>query len=195
MYTRDFLFYFNKTTADWQDFPPREELRAYITLKPEQIDGYFRIFVDLCDYLYAAGVDFTAKAASRLGFLERVDNMVFYIAGYNQLMAEAAIKQFLRVKNIGVGHVPLARPSDQEGLSWANEPDDRQVKIWQEISGSSKQVSYMMFEAIQVVPHLLARISNAHALTGNIQQKRVFSEEADRTKSVLTKISRPTDTW
>lgn len=187
-YSRDHLFYFNKSKTHWEN-PGEPEVRAFLTLSPEQGDQIQRHFVDLSNELYNAGVDFTGKATSPYGFESRTDDIVFYISSPDQPKAAEIIKRYLTEKGVGEGHVMAAVPSPQEGLSWAMEPDDAQNQIWREISGSSEKVSFNSFVGAMAMPGYLERLADAHERIGDVEQADVFRTEAKRIKDIIARHS------
>jgi|GEM_PF-2611577 len=182
--SRDHLFYFNKSRSQWKN-PKEKEVRAYLTLKPSEISSVQRHFVDLCNKLLEADIDFSAKAASPNGLQKRTDNMVLYIAVPDQARAGQLIKEFLTERNIGDGHVLAAIPSPQDGLSWALEPDERQNQIWQAVSGSSEKCSYNGYIASMVAPAFLRKLASTHRKRGNIEDARRFEDEAIRIEGIV----------
>jgi hypothetical protein len=55
--SRDHLFYFSKSSSERKSNDV-EEVRAYITLNPKDVENIQGNFVDLCQELYDAGIDF-----------------------------------------------------------------------------------------------------------------------------------------
>lgn len=186
MFSKDHLFYFNKSKTHWKN-PNDTEVRAYVTLSPSEIDTIQRDFTDLATQMYDLGIDFTAKASSPYGLQRRTDNMVFYIAMSDQAQASETIKKFLTERGIGQGHVAAATPSPQEGLSWAMEPDQTQNRIWHEVSGSSKDTSFNMVVATMAMPTYLDRLAEAQARKGNQDAADKYKAEGQRVKEIIAK--------
>ncbi len=182
--SRDHLFSLNKSGAEWKN-PKEQQVRAYLTFPSSEIATVQRHFVDLCKKLYDEGVDFNAKAASPNGFQKRTDNVVLYIAASDQERAGQLIKEFLKERNIGEGHVLAAIPSPQEGLSWALEPDEQQNQVWQAVSGSSEQCSYNGYVAAMIAPTFIRRLATAHRKKGNTTDARRFEMEAERLDAIV----------
>lgn len=181
---RDHLFYFNKTSKEYKN-PQAQEIRAYLTINPAEAKNIQRHFVDLCTKLYEAGIDFTGKAASPAGLENRTDNMVLYITKSDQEKASQMIKDFLQERKIGNGYVDAATPSPQEGLSWALEPATKDVKLWQNVSGSSEGASFNAVVATKVAPMYLRRLAEAHLRLGNQNEANIFNAEADRVENLI----------
>ena len=188
MYTKDHLFYFDKTGKEWKKQNP-PLVRGYVTLNPNQNHLIQRHFADLSNELYKNGIDFRAKAASPSGMLKRTDNMVFYIADYDQEKAGNVMKSFLSTRGIGQGHVSAAISSPQEGLSWAAEPSERDQRMWQEISGSTNPASYNIVVATKAMPDYLLKVGNAHERKGDSTTAKKFYDEASRTKEIIKNYS------
>jgi hypothetical protein len=183
--SRGHLFYFNKSSIEWKN-PHEQQVRAYLTLKTDEIKNVQRYFVDLSKKLYDEGIDFSAKAASPNGMEKRTDNVVLYISASDQAKAGKIIKEFLSERKIGQGNVDAAIPSpDQEGLSWALEPTEQDVKLWQDVSGSSERVSYNGLVAVKAAPAYLRRIAEIHLKSGNQNEAAIFSAEADRVEDLI----------
>lgn len=184
--SRDFLFYFNKSKAKYKR--NEDEIRAYITLSPEERTHIHDHFTELVMRLYDAGIDFSAKAASLFGVTMRTDNMVFYISVSDQQQAHQIIKDYLNEKNIGRGHVLAAFRSLEDGLSWAMQPSQEQHKIWREATGSSREASYNSYVAVRVMPAYLRKIADAHDAKGNHDEANLFRDEAGRLEGVIAKF-------
>lgn len=183
--SRDHLFYFSKTTKEWKN-PDAKQVRAYLTIDPAEIGNTQKHFVDLCTKLYESGVDFTAKAASPNGLEKRTDNMVFYLAEADKPKAEQIIRDFLEESGIGKGNVYAAEEdSEQEGLSWAPEPDQKDTELWQKTSGSSERASYNVVVAAKVIPRYLRRLAEVHSKIGDNKSAETFNREADRVESLI----------
>ncbi|MCK9393572.1 MAG: T3SS effector HopA1 family protein [Candidatus Paceibacterota bacterium] len=182
--SRDHLFYFSKTANEWKD-AQEQQVRAYITIDPEERENIQRHFVDLCKKLYDEGIDFSGKAASPNGLEKRTDNIVLYISLSDQAKASELIKDFLDDQGIGNGHVYAAIPSPKNGLSWALEPSEKDIKIWQEVSGSSEPGSYNAVVAAKIAPMFLRRISEAHQKLGNQNEADAFNSEAERIEKII----------
>jgi len=180
--TRDHLFYFSKTTKMWKN-PHEQQVRAYVTVNPAEVRNIQRHFVDLCVKLYEAGIDFTAKATSPNGLEKRTDNLVLYISASDQEKAGQLIKKFLGQRKIGQGHVAAAIPSPEDGLSWALEPSQSDIKLWQNVSGSTERASYNAVVAVKVLPKYLRRLAEAHIKIGNKNEAGIFLAEADRVEA------------
>lgn len=184
--SRGHLFYFNKTTAEWKN-PNEQQVRAYITTGPEERDIIQRHFVDLCKKLYDAGIDFMGKASGPNGLEKRTDNIVLYITASDQAKAGELIKEFLQERGIGQGHVSAAIPSPEDGLSWAPEPSEQDVKLWQEVSGSSERASFNTVIATKVAPMFMRRVAEAHQKLGNQTEAEAFNTEAARIEEIMKK--------
>lgn len=183
----DHLFYFNKSRIHWRN-PKESIVRAYITLAPQEINKIQNIFVDLCLQLYDAGIDFSAKCSSPNGLIKRTDNIVLYISNSDQSKASQILKNFLKERRIGKGHVMAATPDPQDGLSWAYEPNEQQQKIWQEVSGSSQRTSFNTFVATMAVARYLERLALAHLKLGNVAVSNIYQQEAKRVRSIINTI-------
>ncbi len=166
--------------------PDSPRLRAYITLSLDDIDQVADHFIDLSNTLYNAGVNFSGKVDSPAGAAERTENMVFYINDADQPKAAEIIRNFLSTNRIGEGHVLAAIPSKQEGLSWAFEPGQAEVKLYQEITGSIKNAaSFNQFASAMTIPTYLTRLANAHATNGNTLEAETFRKEAERVRTLI----------
>jgi serine/threonine protein phosphatase PrpC len=170
------LFYFNKATQNYDPpYNPNEGItHAYITLDPTNKDIVAKNFVDLCETLYDAGINFSAKATSPYGTIKRDDNIVIYIRDSDKENAAHLIRSFLTERSIATGHVRAANPDAQDGLSWAPEPTPREVKIFQEITGSTTQGSFNAIVASRLMPYYLASLA------------RQYREIAQREKATLS---------
>lgn len=182
--SQDFLFYFGKSSANYKN-KGEPEVRAYLTLKPEEAVKNQEHFVELAMRLYDAGVDFSAKAGSVFGVRQRTDNMVFYISASDQPKASQIIKDFLQEKSIGQGRMLAALPSPQEGLSWAMQPNPEQMELWKKISGSSVDASYNVLVAVRAMPDYLDRLVEAHKKKGDLATAQIYEQEAQRLRSIL----------
>mgnify|MGYP000894175665 CR=1 FL=1 len=182
--SQEFLFYFGKSGANYKN-KSEPEVRAYLTLKPEEAIKNQQHFVELAMRLYDAGVDFSAKAGSVFGVRKRTDNMVFYISASDQPKASQIIKDFLQEKSIGQGHMLAALPSPQEGLSWAMQPNSEQMELWKKISGSSVDASYNVLVAVRAMPDYLDRLVEAHKKKGDIATAQIYEQEAQRLRTIL----------
>jgi hypothetical protein len=188
MASHPFLFYFNKSKSRYKDVQT-PEVRAYITLKPQEREQIHRYFVELTTQLYDGGVDFYAKAASLFGVSSRTDNMIFYISGPDLELAEEIIKKFLREKGIGQGHVVAASHSKQEGLSWADEVTPQESAVWKKVAGSTQPASYNILMATMAIPDYLDRIAAAHLKKDDRENARVFANEAARVRQEIQAIA------
>ena len=186
--SKDHLFYFNKSTSHWKN-PLHIIDRAYITLSPQDIESIHQHFVDLCLQMYDAGIDFAAKCVSPNGLIKRLDNMVFYISAGDQPKASELIKIFLQERKLGEGHIDAATPSPQDGLSWAYEPNDKQRKIWREVSGSSRKASFNSLVATMAMPTYLERLAQAHERKGNREATETYRDEANRVKTIIEQLN------
>jgi len=182
--SKDFLFYFDKSKTHYKS-KQDVEVRAYITIKPQEKEKIQQHFVELCMELYDAGIDFSAKAASVFGVSQRADNMVLYINAPDQPKAADIIKKFLKQKSIGEGHILAGIPSDQEGLSWAMEPTKAQTELWKKISGATTEASYNVFVASLAAPAYLDRLAAAHRKKGDIASAQEFEKEAVRIRALI----------
>lgn len=182
--TRDHLFYFSKSTKKWKN-PHEQQVRAYVTINPTEVKNIQRHFIDVCVKLYEAGIDFTAKATSPNGLEKRTDNVVLYISASDQERAGQLIKEFLGQRKIGQGHVAAAIPSPEDGLSWALEPSQSDIKLWQNVSGSTERASYNAVVAVKVAPKFLRRLAEAHIKIGNKNEANLFLAEADRVETLI----------
>ncbi len=185
IHTKEFMYYFNKSKTHWKH-SGEPEVRAYLTLDPKDAPAVQKHFVDLASILYDEGIDFSGKSAGALGMDKRTDNMVFYIAGSDQVRASELIKKFMTEKGLGQGHVMAAIPSPQDGLSWAGEPDKTQEKIWQKVSGSSQKASFNSYIASMVLPTYMDRLAAAHEKKGDYQSASQFRQEATRVRKVIS---------
>jgi hypothetical protein len=186
--TSDHSMYFSKSHAHWKN-RKSQEIRAYITLSPDQTKDLYKNFTDLMTTLYDAKIDFTAKCASPLGAKNRTDNVVIYIAKADQAKASATIKEFLDNKKLGSGHVKAAVSSPRDGLSWASEPSEKQHKLWSDVSGSSGRASFNSYVAAMAIPTYLDRLAVAHLRKGNKKAADVYSQEAQRVRTTIGKTT------
>ncbi|MDD4409569.1 MAG: T3SS effector HopA1 family protein [Candidatus Pacebacteria bacterium] len=182
--TRDHLFYFNKSMTEWKN-PQEQQVRAYITIKPEERKNIQRHFVDICKKMYNEGIDFSSKAVSPNGLENRTDDMVLYISLSDQAKAGEIIKEFLEERVIGQGHVISALPSLEDGLSWALEPSEEDVDLWQKVSGSSEGASHSSVVATKISPIFLRRIAIMHQKFGNQEEADAFNSEAERVERIM----------
>jgi hypothetical protein len=182
--SQDFLYYFNKSKVNYKH-PKEPEIRAYISIKPEERLKNQEYFVELAMRLYDAGIDFSGKAGSIFGVTQRMDNMVFYISVSDQPKASQIIKAFLQEKSIGQGKLLAALPSPQDGLSWAMEPTKEQMEVWKKISGSSKDTSFNVFVSAMTSPAYMERVAAAHRKKGNIKDAEIFEAEAKRVRAII----------
>lgn len=180
----DFLFYFGKSRANYKK-SGEPEVRAYVTLKPEEMVNNQAHFVALSIRLYDAGVDFSAKAGSIFGVQQRTDNMVFYISASDQPRASQIIKDFLQEKGVGQGKMLAALASPQEGLSWAMQPDQKGMQLWKDASGSTVDASYNVLVAIKAMPAYLDRLVLAHQKKGDQVSAQQFEQEAKRLRAII----------
>jgi hypothetical protein len=183
--SRDHLFYFSKSTKEWKN-PKETQTRAYLTMDSSEVKNIQKHFIDICSKLYEAGVDFTGKAASPNGLERRTDNAVFYIADSDKEKAGKIIREFLQERGIGHGNVEAAEADpEQNGLSWAPEPNEKDVELWQKVSGSSEKASYNTVVASKVVPHFLRRLAESNLKVGDKKSADIFTKEADRVSKLI----------
>jgi len=78
-----------------------------------------------------------------------------------------------------------AHPSQQEGLSWAMEPNPEEMELWKKISGSSVSASYNVLVAVKAMPDYLDRLANAHKKKGDDASAQIYEQEANRLRSIL----------
>lgn len=181
--TQAHSMYFSKSHAHWKN-PQCEEIRAYITVLPEQAKSLSKSFVDLTMKLYEAGIDFTGKCVSPHGGLTRMDDIVLYIAMEDQARAGQLIKEFLDERNIGNGRMRAAVPSPRDGLSWAAEPSKKEHALHHAITGAS-QASFNSYVAAMAMPTYLDRLAIAHLRKGNQVAANVFVKEAERVRGCM----------
>ena len=186
--TDEHSMYFSKSHAHWKD-RNAEEIRAYITVAPEQIKDLSKNFVDLSILLYDAGIDFTAKCASPSGAKNRTDNVVIYIARADQPKATPIIKEFLNERKLGQGHIKAGVVSAQDGLSWAPEPSNKDHKLYAEIAGSSGRTSFNAYVTARAIPTYLERLATAHTKKGNKKAAGTFAQEAKRVRGIIVKAT------
>ncbi|MFH0749929.1 MAG: hypothetical protein V1917_03410 [Candidatus Gottesmanbacteria bacterium] len=182
---KDHVFYFNKASRTWKN-ANESQVRAYITLSPQQIDALPQHFVDLSLEMYDAGIDFNGKSCSLYGAMRRTDNMVFYISASDQVKASELIKNYMNKNGIGRGYVSAAIPSPQEGLSWAMDPSESQKNTWQKVSGSSEKVSYNAYIATMCMPTYLDRLADAQSKVGDSVSADIYRQEAQRVRLIIS---------
>lgn len=188
--SRTHLFYFNKSTREWKD-PSARLVRAYLTLDAKDADAIAEHFPNLCAVLHREGIDFTAKGASPNGATTRTDNAIFYVAEHDREKAEEKIREYMRVNHIGRGHVVAAEPDpEQDGLSWAQEPDTAEVEYWQRVSGSSRPGSYNAVVAARIAPDVLDRLADAHRAAGDQASADAFGREAERVRTLRERLEK-----
>ncbi len=183
---QSFLFYFNKSRSHWQH-PHDRITRAYITLDQNNLRKTPIHFVDLCLVLYDAGVDFSAKCTSPYGQARRMENIVVYIAESDRDRASDIIKQFMTERKLGKGHLLAASPSAQDGLSWAYEPAEYEMRLWREISGSSRSTSFNMIATMYALPLHLDALIVACLKVGDSTSAEKYQKEAERMRALFKK--------
>ncbi|GEM_PF-2570911 len=181
-----FMLFYNKSTGKYRD-PGAEEVRAYITFKPDRAPEIHAHFIDLTQELIKKKIDFSAKAASPNGVYERLDNMIFYIASYHQKRAARIIRRYLKRHDIAGGALPATDADPKvKGLSWARDPSRKESEIWRKISGSSKKASYNMMIAAYAAADYLEKLAFRQDELGDADAAREFRAEALRVRAILT---------
>jgi len=80
----------------------------------------------------------------------------------------------------------LAGPTSERALlSGIWEPNLVDTRIWKEVSGSTKNVSFHAFEATKIVPFYLRRMAEVHRKKGNINEAIIFDTEANRVEALI----------
>ncbi|MEK7649307.1 MAG: hypothetical protein AAB400_05365 [Patescibacteria group bacterium] len=181
-----FLYYFNKSMARWQH-PHDPITRAYLTLDTKDLEKTPIHFTDLCLALYDAGIDFMAKCCTPHAQVKRMDNILFYISEPDREHASAIIKQFMTDRKLGKGHMLAAMPSAQDGLSWAYEPNSYEMRLWQEVSGSSQPASFNIVAAMYALPLYLDRLIVACLRTGDTASAETYRKEVERVRLLFRK--------
>lgn len=183
---QSFLFYFNKSQTRFHN-PNARMVRAYITLDDIDLKSTGINFADLCLALYDGGVDFLAKCCSPYGQAQRMDNMVFYISESHRAHASEIIKRFLSERKLGKGHLMAATPSRADGLSWAYEPSEQEMKLWRAVSGSTSDGSFNLIATMYALPLYLDKLIVACYQAGDQDSAKKYQKEAERIRALFEK--------
>lgn len=103
----------------------------------------------------------------------------------NHTKAAKMIEKFVAERKIGKGFVKGAVESETEGVTFAFEPNDQEIAIWQQVSGSSQPGSFNAYLATLAIPRYLDRISFAHFRNKNNDQAKIFMAESDRVNKII----------
>lgn len=168
-------------------------VRAYVTVAPEHVPTTPRHFVQICQKLIDTGVPFHGKSIGVFSE-DRAESIVLYVGSENAQRTAEMVRAYLSQTNIGEGHIQIALPDRQDGLSWAAEPIQKEHELWGRLTGSTVVASFNGVNAAVIAPYYMLRIAAAHEALGgedHIHQAQVFRQGAKEALVIIQNTLRP----